>query len=78
MHSATKYCAVTHGKLVIILNDHNLHLSLYCALIGVEGIKVCLQPIRDCKVQVHSDPGRQKPVSVGIYFRYPPRENFAY
>ena len=44
----------------------------------MEGIKVCLQPIRDCKVQAHSAPGRWKPVSDGIYFRVPPREKIAY
>ena len=44
----------------------------------MEGSKVYLQPIRDCEVQAHSAPGRRKPMSDGIYFRVPPRENFSY
>ena len=73
---SAQHVAVTHGKLVIILYDHTSHNSMCCDLIGVEGIKVCLQPIRDCKVQDHSAPGYWKPMSAGIYFQDPPWENF--
>ena len=63
---------------MIVLHDHNSHCLLCCALIGVEGIKVYLQPIRDCEVKANSAPGCRNNVSSGIYFKVPPWENFAY
>ena len=48
--SATQNDNVTHGKLVIVLNNHTSHYSLYCPPIGVEVSKVFLHPIRDCEV----------------------------
>ena len=63
---------------MIVLHDNTSHRLLCCAPIGLEGSKVFLQPIRDCEVQAHSDPGRWKFMSASIYFRAPPQENFAY
>ena len=77
-YSATHNGTGTHGKSVIVLHNHTSHRSLCCAPIGVEGIKIFLQPIGDFNVQAHSAPICRKPVCTGIYFRYPPRENFAY
>ena len=76
--SATQRGDVTHGKLVIVLHDHTSHTFLCCNPIEVEGVKVCLNPIRDCEVQAHSAPGCWNPVSTKIYFQALPWENLAY
>ena len=44
----------------------------------MKGSKVCLHFIMDCEVQAHSSLGRWRPIYVGIFFRDPPLENFAY
>ena len=69
--STTQTSPVTYGKSVIILHNRTLHHSLCCATIGMEGVKVCMKPIRDCEVQAHSATSHQKPVTAWINFWYP-------
>ena len=76
--STTQRGTVTRGKSVIVLHDKTLRHLLCCAPIGEEGGKVCLQPIRECKLQAHSAPSRRNPVNDGILFRAPPWYNLTY